>query len=411
MSHVTVNSAIDLPERWAAEGRCMLLANQWRKSKPPTQTIEPPKIIMKTPFGISVFLAGVLVLLLGGAAPGSAAVNSIGINFNQLSGVGNMQPADLAGAPGARTNNWNNLNSGGGVASLTSVQDSSGIVIPNMMATLYPRAFSVFGTSSSTATNEDKLYGSAVDTMPDSATENRLEISGIPYTNYVIFGYRSVEGTVSAPRAGYFSIRDVGTNTTYITNLDLTVSVTNFLFTNFVSTVWISGPNPVTPSLSNPANTGSGYVISTTTTQPTDVSQIQAGNYGVLPGDPNPAVGTNTYIDMTALTTNVNLTTNNTVYIYMTPVGNGLRGVAGGDTVQRFKPTGIQVVQIPTATLTNIGLSPVPYLLAGNPGSVAASATGQYADGATFPLNVVPGTTFVSQDTNIFAIDPHGSIT
>ncbi|HZI31634.1 MAG TPA: hypothetical protein VFF11_04790, partial [Candidatus Binatia bacterium] len=366
---------------------------------------------MKTPFGISVFLAGVLVLLLGGAAPGSAAVNSIGINFNQLSGVGNMQPADLAGAPGARTNNWNNLNSGGGVASLTSVQDSSGIVIPNMMATLYPRAFSVFGTSSSTATNEDKLYGSAVDTMPDSATENRLEISGIPYTNYVIFGYRSVEGTVSAPRAGYFSIRDVGTNTTYITNLDLTVSVTNFLFTNFVSTVWISGPNPVTPSLSNPANTGSGYVISTTTTQPTDVSQIQAGNYGVLPGDPNPAVGTNTYIDMTALTTNVNLTTNNTVYIYMTPVGNGLRGVAGGDTVQRFKPTGIQVVQIPTATLTNIGLSPVPYLLAGNPGSVAASATGQYADGATFPLNVVPGTTFVSQDTNIFAIDPHGSIT
>lgn len=352
-----------------------------------------------------------LSVLLASAMPWSAraGINSIGIDLNQNSGVNNMQPDDLAGAPGVRTTNWNNLNLSTASVTLSSLNDNSGNTVPGMSATIYPYVFSTFGSSSS-LTNDARLYSGACDTQPSATTENSLVLTGIPYTNYLIFCYRSVEGSVTAPRGGYFSIRDVATNITYTTNLDQSVGTNTVYVTNFNSTAWISGPNATTPSLSAPANTGTGYVLSTTTVQPTNMSQIQAGNYVVLPGDPNPIISYTTNIDLNTLTTNVVATTNDTANLYYTPVGNGLRGVAGGDTVQRLKPVGFQIVQIPMANLTNITLSTVPLLLAGNPGTVAVTATGQYDDGTSFPLNVVPGTTFSSQDTNIFDIDSHGAI-
>src|SRR5262249_35078860 len=88
-----------------------------------------------------------------------------------------------------------------------------------------------------------------------------------------------------------------------------------------------------------------------------------------------------------------------------------LHGVAGGDTVRRLKAVGVQLVQAPTANLTNILLSSVPYLLAGNPGVASVTATGQYDDGSTFPLNVLPGTTFGSDNTGVFTVDVFGGIT
>lgn len=357
----------------------------------------------------SIVIALTGLLFSAGLATTVGAAGVIGVNINQNSGVNNLQPADLAGAPGARTTNWNNLNLSTASVSLSSLTDDTGATVPGMTATIIPNVFSTFGSSSS-LTNDARLYSGAMDTKPDSGNENSLVFYGVPYTNYLVFCYRSVEGTVAAPRAGYFSIRNIGTNTTYTTNLDLTVTTNTVYVTNVNSTVWISGPNATTPSIGNPNNAGVGYVLSTTTVQPTDISQIQAGNYCVLPGDPKPIISSTTEIDLNTSTTNVVSTTNWEAHLYFTPVGAGLRGVAGGDTVQRLKPVGFQIVQVPTANLTNASLSSVPLLLTGNPGSVTVTATGQYDDGTTFPLNVLPGTTFTSQDTNVFTIDSHGAI-
>jgi hypothetical protein len=49
--------------------------------------------------------------------------------------------------------------------------------------------------------------------------------------------------------------------------------------------------------------------------------------------------------------------------------------------------------------------------LAGNPGVASVTATGQYDDGSTFPLNVLPGTTFSSDNTGVFVVDTFGGIT
>jgi hypothetical protein len=344
------------------------------------------------------------------------AAQIISFNFAGTSTNGNLQPGpslpgDQAGAPGVRTTNWNNIN----VISATTatplgagqVMDNRGNFIPGMTATLFPFTFDPGTGASATVSNENKLYGYVLDTQNSGSTENALQLTGVPYASYVIFCYRlSNEGSAADPRGGYYSIRDVATNFTFITNLDASVTTNITLVTNWNSTVWASSTN-----FANPTASGTGYVRSFTTTQPTNMSQINPGNYMVLPGDPNPIVSYTTNIDLKTSTTNVTATTNRTASIYFTPVGGGLRGVAGGDTTQRFKAAGLQIVSLPSANLTNIVLAaPIPNLLAGNTVLTTITPIGQYDDGDTFPLSLLTNTVYTSQNTNVFTVDAFGNI-
>ncbi len=152
-----------------------------------------------------------------------------------------MATTDLAGAPGVRVDNWNNLT--GPASSLNPSKLSAGTVFDDTGAVQSGVSVSmtwpgsggpVTLTSAVTNGNDLNLYSAIQDQW--GGTAGTFTMSGIPYSHYDVYVY-VYNDKANPGRGGSITIG----STTY----------------------WIATGT----SAGNPASDGSGYVISTDTTQ------------------------------------------------------------------------------------------------------------------------------------------------
>ncbi|MBC8095462.1 MAG: hypothetical protein H7Y43_06600 [Akkermansiaceae bacterium] len=328
------------------------------------------------------------LLLIG--ALSSRAASVISVNFANPGATSQMTPGDAAGAPGARSTNWNNVVlSAAAAGSLGdgSVIDNSGTVVAGATVAILANGAAA-APSGNGATNEARMFGSIID--KNEAGPGTIDITGIPYTNYLVFFYTRPDtgGAGNQERGGFFQFLNVETN------LDLTLT------TNRMETRWLkgdSGDGVLIPIPDNNGGTVNPYVFSPTVS-------VGIGD-GTSPAN-YPAIVKAQCVAFANMT-------NQNIRFTWASAGQGAYGVAGGNGARRLKTSGFQIVQTPTANVTNIISSlPLSPLHAGDTGTKAFSVIGQYDDGSTFPLGVFPGAvTYGSSDTNIVQVNSVGVVT
>ena len=321
----------------------------------------------------------------------------IGLNLDSPTSQNYLYPADLAGAPGARVGNWNNLVAGanGSTADITlpsgSVINSSGGVVSGMSVVFHPdpNGGAVVNYGGSGGTNDPKMFLDYDDCFGGDSFTNYdyIDLTNIPYARYSIYCYAATDnspgGSLSNARGGFWVITNApgGSARCYIKDVDNNGNIV---------------PEPDT--------NGNGYVQSTTTSIPAGGSSwtnIDGGNYVVFS----------------------NLT-NSWTRVWFGAVGNGTgagntQGAddlgnypTNGDSIVRFKVCGFQIVKsLIGLTATNLYLqSPVPVLSPGT--NYALTVLADFTDG-TIGGNVtsLPGIAYASSNTNIFSVNANGIIT
>ncbi|MEI6077891.1 MAG: hypothetical protein WCS94_20085, partial [Verrucomicrobiota bacterium] len=129
-----------------------------------------------------------------------------------------MFPADLAGAPGVRTNNWNNignyLNGGSGNADASllpgNITNSAGVLVPGVGAVIHNTSGGAFGDRGAETTNDLKMFVDVCDGFGQGSLSGYgyLYVTNIPYTNYNVYVYflpDSGNGTANT-KGGVFCI-------------------------------------------------------------------------------------------------------------------------------------------------------------------------------------------------------------
>lgn len=343
-------------------------------------------------FASFTWFASALLLCVG--VIGSASAQEI-ISFTVESGVAGttrnwMWPADLAGAPGVRTNNWNNIgnwvNSGTGNADAAllpgNVTNSAGALLPNVGAVFHNSSGGAYGDRAVGTTNDLKMFMDIADGFNETslAGYGYLTVTNIPYTNYNVYVYFLPDNGNGAAntRGGVFCITNAptGTNCVYMKNQS-----------NDVANTQLPVPNTSTFA--------SAYIQSTTTSIGAGGaawSSIQGGNYGVFYG-----------------------LTNANCKILFAGLGNGSGAVdpfgnyvTGGSTAVRFKVAGFQIYQVPSAAPTNIYLQNASLVLhAGNPSGTQVSVLANLSDG-TIGVSETANCTFSSDNTNVFTVTATG---
>lgn len=339
-------------------------------------------------------IARLVIAMLFIGAIGSLSAQEI-ISFTVESGVAGttrnwMWQADLAGAPGVRTNNWNNIgnwvNGGSGNADAAllpgTVTNSAGLLLPNVGAVFHNSSGGGYTDRGAGTTNDLKMYMDVADGYNESslAGYGYLYVTNIPYTNYNVYVYFLPDnGSGStATRGGVFCITNAptGTNCVYMKNQSNDVAMTQL-------------PVPTTTTFA------SAYVQSTTTSIGSGGvawTSIQGGNYGVLYG-----------------------LTNANCKIMFAGLGNGSGAVDpfgnyvnGGSTAVRFKVAGFQIYQVPSATPTNLYLqNSSPVLHAGDPSGTQVTVLANLSDG-TVGVAETPNCTFSSDNTNVVTVSASG---
>ena len=183
------------------------------------------------------------------AAYGAESIISVNIHDSAGSNA-EMTADDLAGAPGVRVGNWNNLHENNStLGDNEAVVFSDGTPVDGISITIdTPRAWMDRGTSGDSI-NEEKLFGGVIDCYADTTT---LTVTGIPFKNYTVYFYERNENDA---RAGIF------------THLESGVALYGR---------WSAGI---------PDADGNGYVLSTDTTATgTDVATIDPANCVVFEG-------------------------------------------------------------------------------------------------------------------------------
>ena len=207
----------------------------------------------------------------------------IGINLKPSSSAG-MTTNDLAGA--IHLANWNNMTGPtgyGNAQTLANPLDSSGAVVGGMTVTVTGGSSSSTFAYNAAAGNDSTLFDTVFDQF--DGTAGTISVTGVPYATYDVYLYMRSDG---AARGGAFTIG----GTTY----------------------YVRG------GLSNPATNGTGYVVSSATTN----------------GGTNTAQGN--YVRFSGLT-NTNFTCSFVAF-------------NAGDNVQRLKFPGFQIVSgAPVATV------------------------------------------------------------
>jgi hypothetical protein len=302
-----------------------------------------------------------------------------------------MYAGDYAGAPGVRTNNWNNLHSlvdGSTSAQIAmaagAVSNSAGTIVSGMSVVFQPCLVpGAINNRTAGGTNDGKMFADVADTYNCSGFSQfgYIDITNIPYASYNIYCYfRPDNGNGSAnTRGGFWCITNTptGTNRIYIQNQSNDVAQTQ---------------EPV------PSNTGGNYVQSTTTAIGSGGvawSTIQGGNYGVFSG-----------------------LTNSNARVWFGGLGNGSGGkddlgnfVNGGATAVRFKVCAFQIVQVPTGVATALYLASSNQMLhAGNPAGTQLTVLADLDTGAT-GVNETSGSTFVSDNTSVVTVSASGLMT
>ena len=256
------------------------------------------------------------------------------ISFNLCSPQNSSQDfldaVDYAGAPGVRTNNWNNLvasnnwSSGNITLSSGTVSNSAGDIVPGLSVTLHPAGngggvgtYSVGGD-----TNDTKMFLDYNDAWNCSGFSQYgyLDITGIPFARYQIYCYAATDnspsGSASDARGGFFVITNApgGTNRCYLKDVDSSGNI-----------------------VPQPNSSGSGYVQSTTTSIPpggTSFGNINGGNYVVFAS-----------------------LTNSSARVWFGALGNGQgvddlgNTITDGNSAARLKVCGFQIVESVTALM------------------------------------------------------------
>lgn len=218
---------------------------------------------------------------VGLAAPASRAAT---ISFKFTNGTTGLAATDLAGAPGVRAGNYNNVavTSTTANATLGTVKDDSGATVPSATLTLTPATGQNNGVAAGVVgTNDAALFSNSFDQF--STPASTVTVTNIPYATYDVYFYRTGNEANATLRAGQFTI---GSQNRFVRG-----------------------------GLADPTNTGSGYVLSSDTTN--GGGSTAQGNYVVFSG-----------LSGGTLTAS-------------------FAGVAAGDTINRNKVAGFQIVQTP----------------------------------------------------------------
>jgi hypothetical protein len=240
-----------------------------------------------------------------------------------------MDAGDYAGAPGVRTNNWNNLvadgswSSGNITLSSGTVSNSAGNLVPGLSVTFHPAGNGGgVGTYSGGGNNNDtKMFVDYNDAWNCSGFSQYgyLDITGIPFARYQIYCYAATDnspsGSPSDARGGFFVITNApgGTNRCYLKDVDSHGNI-----------------------VPEPNSSGIGYVQSTTTSIPpggASFTNINGGNY----------VAFNSTL------------TNSSTRVWFGALGGGQgvddleNTITDGNSAARLKVCGFQVVKSVTA--------------------------------------------------------------
>ena len=181
---------------------------------------------------LSLMPAGFLL-----ATNSNAAIISVSFDGSSTVGSPNVDLTELAGAPGVRVSNWNpwykadfTMGDAG-----QAILDDSGSTVAGFQASITGN--DRWGQRQvGTGSNDSLMYGNLMDVFGGTRT---VSVSGIPYANYdvYVYMYDDTDG-----RAGSFTIG----STTY--------------YARGISPAGSEGDG-------NPADDGSGYVLSSDTTQ------------------------------------------------------------------------------------------------------------------------------------------------
>lgn len=197
------------------------------------------RITMKTLLTLTTALLSLTAL------PGHGA-GVISFNFTgDGSPQAGMTPTDLAGAPGVRVGNYNNIivpHSGTSSVTVTTVKDNTGATVTGAaLAFTYGSGFGTFGDSF--RANDARLFSRNYDQY--GAPASTISLTNIPFALYDVYFYRHTDGAL---RAGQFT---VGGNSLFVRG-----------------------------GLTDPNDTGTGYVESMDTTN--TGALITQGNYVVF---------------------------------------------------------------------------------------------------------------------------------
>ena len=332
-----------------------------------------------------------LSLLASAAVQPAFAVNiiSLSVASPKNSSQNLMSPADMAGAPGVRVPNWNNLLAAADgsrvdiVLTNGTVLDSTGALVNDLQVTMHStQNGGGYVNRTAGGANDPRMFADVDDVFEATgfATYGYLDLTNIPFARYDIYCYfRPDNGSTAAnTRGGFFTVTNApgGVVRRYLKNQDITFTQLNV-----------------------PANDGSGYVLSTTASIPsggTDWTNINGGNYVILSG-----------------------LTNRSCTVWFGALGGGASAmddagnyVNGGSGARRLKVPGFQIVEVSGSTPTSIYLGePVPLLHAGSPAAYQLTVLADLADGSSGVLvSAQPGVTYTSKNTNVFTVTDLGRL-
>jgi len=338
-------------------------------------------------------LIAFLLACVGGIKIQAQDIISFSIDSTANANRNFMFPADLAGAPGVRTNNWNNIGQNVNGNSTTadapllpgSITNAAGQLVPNIGALWHDASGGSISDRGNGGTNDLKMFDDVADGYNESSLSGYgyLNITNIPYTNYNVYVYFLPDnGSGSGnTRGGVFCITNTptGTNCVYLANQ-----------TNSGPNQFGQLPAPTTTTLGN-------YIQSTTTSIGSGGvawSAIQGGNYGVFYG-----------------------LTNANCQIFYAGLGNGSGAkdpfgnyVNGGSSAVRLKVAGFQIYKIPAASPTNLYLSnPSIILHAGNPSGSQVTVLANLSDG-TIGVGESQNCTYLIDNTNVATVSATGVV-
>ena len=339
------------------------------------------------------------LLAIGAASTVQAAdIISFSVTSPKNSNQNFIRGVDFAGAPGARTNNWNNLlaSADGSAANITmadgSVSNSAGNIVSGMSVVLHPVSTGgggVFNRGNG-VTNDTRMFTDVADIYGGNnfANYGYIDITNIPYASYNVYCYflpDNGNGTANT-RGGFWLITNTpaGSQRYYIRNQS-----------NDVAQTQVAVPN----------TTGGNYLQTTTTALAPGAnawSAISPGNYAVFS----------------------NLT-NSWTRIWFGGLGNGNGSggsagaddlgnyVTGGSAAVRFKNAGFQIVQVPSGVATRIYLQSSNLTLhAGNPVGTQVTVLADLDTGATgVDKTTAIGIAYSVLNTNIATVNGTGLIT
>lgn len=193
-------------------------------------------------FKLTQILAAFALMFVFTVATQAAGIISVSITLDgDTSGGGLLSSSELAGAPGVRVDNWNNLINGAPLDNTAT--DDDGVAIGGSFAVSTSIGSGIYADREGGGlTNDREMYSGVIDVF----TTASATVTGVPYDLYDVYVYMRDD---AATRGGSFTIGG--------------------------QTIYLRG------GVGNPASDGSGYVLSNDTTFGSG-TDIQQGNYAVL---------------------------------------------------------------------------------------------------------------------------------